>query len=123
MFIHAIMIASRKQRRVEYPVWSHPTLFNRRDRAILTQILAQREPIIQGFNNVASFLLDDHPYPRNADEFRQRTVEINRKIQHLHLSSSAQRFLDRLMKETGVSVVRCLSLSLHSTTIDFSFLI
>lgn len=100
------MITQRKQRRIEYPVRYYPRLSNRNDQAFLTQILAQKAPIIQGFNDVASFILDDHPYPRNADEFRRRTVEINREIRHLHLSLAAQRFLDRLMTETGVSVVR-----------------
>ena len=116
------MIAFPMRRRIEYPRGHHSTLSNRYDQEFLTRIIAQKDPLLQRLNSVASFVLDDHPYPRNAKDFQRRTIEINRNIRHLHLSSSDQKFLDRLMMETGVSVVRSLPLSLNKPTkIHFLF--
>lgn len=99
------MITFPMRRRVEYPRGHHSIVANRYDQEFLTRLIAQRDPLLQRLNNVASFVLDDHPYPRNSKDFQRRTVEINRNIRHLHLSSSARKFLDDLMMETGVNVV------------------
>jgi hypothetical protein len=100
------MLVRTKQQRSVHPILPHPTLSYRHDQVFLTRILAQKEPFLEELNSLASFVLDDHPYPRTKEQFNRRTEEINKNIKHLHLSSSDKKFLDRLMMETGVTMVR-----------------
>jgi len=95
-----MIVRAKQQRSV------HPILYHHYDQKFLTIILAQKDPLLRQLSSIASFVLDDHPYPKTREQFVRRTREINKNIEHLHLSSSDQKFLDRLMMETGVSVVR-----------------
>ncbi len=85
------------QKRFIDPIWFY--------QQFLKKIFPQNDPFLQEFNNVAALVLDDHPYPKTQKEFNRRTQQIIRNIRKLHLSSSDQKFLNRLMIETGVSVV------------------
>ncbi len=99
------MIVRTNQQRSLRPMYSRPSLANTYDQFYLTKILAQRDPLLQRLNSIASLVLDDHPYPKSRKQFDRRTIEIEKNIQNLNLSSSSQRFLRRLMDETGVNVV------------------
>ena len=100
------MFVRTKQQIPVYPILPYRTFSNHNDQLFLTKILAKRDPLLRELNGLASFVLDDHPYPKTKKQFDRRTQEIDRKIKHLRLSSSDQKFLDRLMMETGVNVVR-----------------
>jgi hypothetical protein len=112
------MIVNFNQKRSRRPIISHRSSINHYDQLNLTKILAQRDPFIQHLqrdpfiqnlqrhvHRVANIILDDHPYPRTSDEFHRRTFEIEKKVRNLNLSPNAQRFLNRLITDTGVSVV------------------
>lgn len=93
-----------------YPIRRH-----RRDQFFrLPTVMAQNDVFLRRLYSVVSFYLDDHPYPSKPDEFRRRTREIKQNVHDLNLSPEQEQFLRRLMKETGVSLVR-ISLSFEST--------
>ena len=103
------MFARTKQQTSVYPILPYRTFSNRYDQVFLTNILAKRDPFLRELNSLASFVLDDHPYPKTKEQFNRRAKEIYKNIKHLRLSSSDGKFIDRLMSETGVHVVRSFS--------------
>jgi uncharacterized protein YozE (UPF0346 family) len=115
------MIVRTNQQRSLRPMYSRQSLANNHDQFYLTRILAQRDPLLQRLNSIASLVLDDHPYPKSREEFNRRTIEIEKNIKNLKLSSSSQRFLRRLMNETGVNVVSIFfSNTTNSSALSFS---
>lgn len=77
----------------------------------LPTAIALNDPFLRQVYGVVSQILDDHPYPTTRDEFRRRTREINRNIRELYLHTTQLNFLQRLMVETGINVVRPRSLA------------
>ena len=72
----------------------------------LPTVIAQNDPFIQNIYGVVELVLDDHPYPKTRDDFRRRTYEIEQNIRDLNLSKYQHRFLQDLMFETRVTLVR-----------------
>ncbi len=71
----------------------------------LPTALAVNDPFLRRLYGVVIDVLDDHPYPSTPDEFRLRTREIKRDVQNLNLPPDQQQFIQRIMSDTGVSVV------------------
>lgn len=98
-------------RRSRYPVRKH-----RQDRFFrLPTVIAQNDVFLRRLYSVVSFYLDDHPYPSTPNEFHHRTREIKQNVRDLNLSPEQEQFLRRLMKETGVSLVRISFVSFTSS--------
>ncbi|CAF1396066.1 unnamed protein product [Rotaria sordida] len=83
--------------------------------------MTQNESILQRLYSFVFSVLDDHPYPSTRKEFHRRTYEIQRNIRNLNLSSTQQKFLHRLMIETGVTLVDLWQGS-HIITLDHGHL-
>ena len=102
-------------RNSRYPIRKH-----RRDQFLrLPTVIAENDVFLRRLYSVVSFYLDDHPYPSTPDEFRWRTREIKQNVRDLNLSPEQEQFLRRLMKETGVSLVR-ISLSHSNPSLIFT---
>ena len=71
----------------------------------LPTTLAQNDPFLRRLYGVVSYYLDDHPYPSTREEFERRTFEIKQNVRDLNLRPDQQTFLERLMSETGVTLV------------------
>lgn len=71
----------------------------------LPTVLALNDPFLRRLYSIVAFHLDDHPYPSTEKEFNRRTYQIQRNIQDLNLSPEQHQFLQRLMIETGVTLV------------------
>jgi hypothetical protein len=99
------MIAYSHQKRSLHPTISVQPSSIRYDQRYLTRILEQGDPLLQHLHSFASVALHDHPYPKTSKEFNRRTLEIEKKIRNLKLSSYDQNFLHHLIAETGVSLV------------------
>lgn len=92
----------------------------RRDKIFhLPTALAENDPFLRNLYGVVTFILDDHPYPSTREEYYQRTYDIQRELQHLHLPPVKQKFLDRLLQETGVTVVSHFFLIIYISTNDY----
>ena len=77
----------------------------------LRTTIALNDPFLRGVYGAVWNFLDDHPYPSTRDEYQRRTREINRNVRDLNLSTMQMNFLQRLMMETGITVVRLLPLA------------
>ncbi len=97
------------------PVISHHRISKQkrsipRDRFFhLPTVLAVNDPFLRRLYSAVSYVLDDHPYPSTPKEFHHRTHEIKHEIRNLTLSPDQHQFLQRLMKETGVTLVNFFS--------------
>ncbi|UJR14011.1 hypothetical protein I4U23_001010 [Adineta vaga] len=71
----------------------------------LPTTIALNDPFLRRLYSVVSLVLDDHPYPSTREEFSRRTHEIERNVRELHLTSNQMKFLQRLVAETGITLV------------------
>jgi len=71
----------------------------------LPTTIAVNDPFLRRLYSVVALVLDDHPYPSTPQQFAQRTIEIEENIRRLNLAPDQLKFLRRLMKETGITLV------------------